>query len=240
MASDSRPQKVTVPMPKKKDQATQQRIRKVARQEFLKKGFMAANLRKIAERAEVSLSNLYTYYPNKDALFAAVLKPQIDKIEWVMEFCRDYRPASGQPFDDFDSEMQMMEKGLDYIYKYRRPLDLLLNRAQGSKLEHYTEHLVENYQDSVNRYLDSLEQKYEVRYLHRPSPFFLHSLCHFYLKTIAEMLDHHLTRDEMHRLFKEITIYSWHGMMGLLLGDDAKEISDLMLDQARQALEKES
>ena len=218
-------------MPRKKDQATARRICKAARQEFLKKGFMAANLRRIALKAEVSLSNLYTYYPSKDALLEAVLSPQLKKIEWMMNFYQDYRPEGGEVFDNFTSEMTTMEKGLDYIYKHRKSLDLLFNRAQGSTLEHYMEYLAERYEDNINRYLDVLEKQHDFDNLQRPSAFFLHSLCHFYLKTVAEMLDHQLSREEMQKLFKEITQYSWYGTLGLLLGDRGLEVSHFMLQQ---------
>ena len=52
-----------------------------AQAEFDLHGFGGTTMRKIAARAQVTLSNIYNYFKNKDEIFSAVLAPLLQKIE---------------------------------------------------------------------------------------------------------------------------------------------------------------
>jgi AcrR family transcriptional regulator len=59
-------------MPKLSDAAIGKRkeqIEDAARELFIRQGFHATSMRDIAKGAEVSLGNLYNYYPTKEAIF---------------------------------------------------------------------------------------------------------------------------------------------------------------------------
>ena len=63
-------------MPKLSDEAIGKRkdqIEDAARELFIKQGFHATSMRDIAKGAEVSLGNLYNYYPTKDAIFESLI-----------------------------------------------------------------------------------------------------------------------------------------------------------------------
>ena len=56
----------------------------VARQVFLKKGYVKASMRDIAKGAGIGVSNLYNYFKGKDELFRYVVMPLINEMERMM------------------------------------------------------------------------------------------------------------------------------------------------------------
>lgn len=62
-----------------------------ALEEFSEKGYMGASLRKIAEKAGVTVGAIQTRYKSKDELFACLLKPFFDEIAALFQNTRaDY------------------------------------------------------------------------------------------------------------------------------------------------------
>lgn len=59
-----------------------------ARSEFLEKGYREASLRKIAERAGVTVGAIQIRYKTKDALFCSLLEPFLAEIEATFQATR--------------------------------------------------------------------------------------------------------------------------------------------------------
>lgn len=57
-----------------------------ATEEFLIKGFDAASMHNIAERAEVSKRTLYKYYPTKEVLYHALIDELLDQADETTNF----------------------------------------------------------------------------------------------------------------------------------------------------------
>ena len=57
---------------------TQQKILKIGKREFLEKGFKDASLRKIVAEAGFTKGAFYGYYPDKAALFEALVAEAAD------------------------------------------------------------------------------------------------------------------------------------------------------------------
>ncbi|WP_433688650.1 TetR/AcrR family transcriptional regulator [Micromonospora carbonacea] len=62
---------------------TRQRILTAAAHVFAEHGYAAGTTNRIAERARVSIGSLYQYFPNKDAILAALLVQHIDRGVWT-------------------------------------------------------------------------------------------------------------------------------------------------------------
>jgi AcrR family transcriptional regulator len=56
-------------------------IEDAARELFIKQGFHATSMRDISRRAEVSLGNLYNYYPTKEAIFESIIDQYLTVID---------------------------------------------------------------------------------------------------------------------------------------------------------------
>jgi AcrR family transcriptional regulator len=71
-------------MPKLTEAAIRTRMDKIeqsARELFIRQGFHATAMRDIAKRAEVSLGNLYNYYPTKEAIFESLIDGYVTVVD---------------------------------------------------------------------------------------------------------------------------------------------------------------
>lgn len=66
-------------VPSKKDIKTPDKIRQVARELFLEKGFSSVSIRDIAKKADVPISLIYHYYDNKVGLWKEVKRNLLEK-----------------------------------------------------------------------------------------------------------------------------------------------------------------
>lgn len=71
-------------------------IEDAAREFFIKQGFHATSMRDISRRAEVSLGNLYNYYPTKEAIFESIVDKYLTLID---EKLRDIFAEIDEPLE---------------------------------------------------------------------------------------------------------------------------------------------
>ena len=76
-----------------RDHSLDDKITASAMQEFLEKGYMGASLRKIAERAGVTVGAIQTRYKSKDELFTCLLEPFLADIDAVFKSTRAKGPS---------------------------------------------------------------------------------------------------------------------------------------------------
>ena len=70
-------------MPKLKDQVVrknQEAIEDAALRLFVRQGYFGTSIRDVATEAGVSVGNIYNYYPNKEALYASLIKRYSHKV----------------------------------------------------------------------------------------------------------------------------------------------------------------
>jgi AcrR family transcriptional regulator len=191
-------------------------ILKTAKSEFLRKGFRDANLREISKKARVPIGNLYNYFKDKDQLFREVLRPQMDAIQSALRAGRMRSPATDSGGACVDEQAwpraDDVGQGVGYLIAHRAELDLLVNKARGSSLEDFLEQVANDYQRACIEYFEDLAARNPVRSFKRPSEFFLHSLSHFYIKSVAEMLDHDLSDAELRDQVEELLCFTRKGL----------------------------
>ncbi|WP_305786967.1 TetR/AcrR family transcriptional regulator [Symbioplanes lichenis] len=73
---------------------TRERILTAAAHVFAEHGYAAGTTNRIAERARISIGSLYQYFPNKDAILAALLIQHIDRGAWAQADRLDLSPGS--------------------------------------------------------------------------------------------------------------------------------------------------
>ncbi|OWV06773.1 TetR family transcriptional regulator [Micromonospora wenchangensis] len=73
---------------------TRERILAAAAHVFSEYGYAAGTTNRIAERARVSIGSLYQYFPNKDAILAALLVRHIDRGTWTRADELDLSPGT--------------------------------------------------------------------------------------------------------------------------------------------------
>ena len=130
-----------------RDHSLDGKIITAARQEFMEKGYAGASLRKIAERAGVTVGAIQTRYRSKDELFLALIRPLIDEIEGLFQSTKaDYYSAVGTDLlEGLERSMRHESAAiLRVIFDHYDEAVLLLCRSAGSGLAHYFDQIVES------------------------------------------------------------------------------------------------
>lgn len=122
-----------------------EKITAAAMEEFSEKGFLGASLRKIAEKAGVTVGAIQIRYKSKDELFASLLKPFLDEIETTFQDTRAdyYFGADIEITEKLKMSMQHESRAiLQLIFEHYEEAVLLLYRSAGSSLEDYFDMIV--------------------------------------------------------------------------------------------------
>lgn len=128
-----------------RDHSLDERITDAARAEFLAKGYQGASLRKIAERAGVTVGAIQVRYASKDALFASLLQPFLEAVEATFRAVKAdyYREAECGLLAHLRQSMrQESETILHLLFDHYEEALLLLHRSGGSSLEGYFDGIV--------------------------------------------------------------------------------------------------
>jgi AcrR family transcriptional regulator len=118
-----------------------------ARTEFLEKGYQAASLRKIAEKAGVTVGAIQTRYKSKDELFGSLLKPFLDEVETLFQNTRVEYYADTDTDVLAGLKVSMRHESaaiLHLIFDHYDEAVLLLCRSGGSSLERYFDGIVQS------------------------------------------------------------------------------------------------
>jgi len=119
----------------------------VAREEFYQKGFQNASMRGIADKAGVSVSNIYNYFTSKEEIFYALTDGVFRSLDGLIKNMLTFR--EGKDFDD-EQFMQTFTELVpaavfSLIRQYRIELLLILKCSAGTK-----------YADVKNKLIDTL------------------------------------------------------------------------------------
>lgn len=130
-----------------RDHSLDDKITSAAMQEFMDKGYTGASLRKIAEKAGVTVGAIQTRYRSKDELFAGLLKPLLDDINALFQRTRAdyYACTSASLLENLKSSMRHESTAiLHLIFEHYEEAVLLLCRSAGSSLEHFFDGIVQS------------------------------------------------------------------------------------------------
>lgn len=192
-------------------------ILKVAREEFVDKGFKDTSMRTIAQKSEVGLSNIYNYFKNKDEIFKEVLSGLLYALEDIMEKHNcpegiDLYVANSKKY--VCSQIEMF---VDLIDNYKEDFRLLLFKSQGSQLENFREEWIGKQTVIGKEYMKILKEKYPLANVDI-SGFFIHTMSSWFISSISELVMHDLTHQELEQFITEYMSYSaagWKSVMNI-------------------------
>lgn len=184
-----------------------------AKAEFIEKGFQKTSMRSIAARSSVTLSNIYTYFKNKDVLFSSVLQPLINKIESGKQ-ALELHSKDGVD-DTVDEHFDIFNIVLDFLEENRTDLQLLLYKSRGSQLETYLSEFKKWYAH-INK-LGMMRELGEARFSDlNISDFVMDFVSSIYVDVIVKAMESDLERDELIEISHNITAYGHSGWKGLI------------------------
>lgn len=125
--------------------SVEKRLLTASRAIFLRKGFQKASMRDIARASGICLSNIYNYFPSKDALFCTIVRPAITTLEQMLRL----HPDTTEPGDSqtlaANAPERIIRDCTALLSKHRTQLKLLFFCAQGSSLDDYKERVSRQY-----------------------------------------------------------------------------------------------
>ncbi|MDC7125265.1 MAG: TetR/AcrR family transcriptional regulator [Spirochaetales bacterium] len=161
-----------------------------ARREFEEKGYADASIREIAWDANVSKSNIYNYFENKNILFTSVLEDTIKKIDNGLDLMEKGFKTKSQNNYNAEAQEDIMEKFMVFVFLYIRELKILLFKSAGSSLEKYKTQIIKKLAGILRLWFSNEAPEKEL-----PN-FFFKSIAGFYITTIEEIIAGDLTAKE--------------------------------------------
>ena len=197
--------------------ATQQKILEVGKREFLAKGFKDASLRKIVAEAGFTKGAFYGYYPDKAALFEALVSEAADGL------IEQFKAAQDAHFDLIPENKTSESRELstkyllhfvNYIYDYFEEFKLALCCSEGTKYEDYIHELVELEVSRTEKYYAILKEKGKIT--GRVSHDLHHMITSAYFTAVFETIVHDMSREQAIEYVEELAIFFNSGWEGLL------------------------
>jgi AcrR family transcriptional regulator len=139
-----------------------EKLLECAKEEFLAHGLEGASLRVIAENAGSSKGAIYIRFPDKDALFSALVAPIAE--EWLSYYDKGNQIteeliSKDQPQDMWSMSDEMFDELINHVFENREAFLLLIDKAAGSSYEHFLDKLVEEELRQSMVYLDGMRAK---------------------------------------------------------------------------------
>ncbi len=193
-------------------------ILEVARKSFLERGYRKTSMRSIAKEANVTLSNIYNYFKNKDEILEVILQPVLRDMEQMLARHNDPNYATTQWFEVEDvSEIEDFKEHVKFIINYREEFNLLFYKCSGSKYENIKEFFIDKYTESSRTYLQLMKDKYP-QINKEISDFFLHTTAAWWIQIVSEIVSHNLNEEEILQFLKEYMTFGtggWKRLMNL-------------------------
>lgn len=121
------------------------RIFQAASTIFYEKDFLNTKMKEIAEKAEIPVGLVYSYYKNKEELFDAIVKPVYKHLNQAI---REEEKEKGSALERFRTV------GEDYVYAMldqHKELVILMDKSQGTKHKHAKEMFIHLLEEHIQR-----------------------------------------------------------------------------------------
>jgi AcrR family transcriptional regulator len=196
---------------------TRQKLLDAGKKEFLAKGFKSASLRKIVKDAGFTLGAFYGYYPDKEALFGALVDPVAG------ELVRSFKAACDHHFDLFDTDKtsearelstEYLRQFLAFVYDNFDVFRLVLCRSDGTKYHDYVHRLVKIEIEQSELYVARLRELGRVE--GEVSPEVRHMLTDAYFNCVFETVVHNMNRKKAMGYVEQIARFFNSGWDSLL------------------------
>ncbi|MBN2039804.1 MAG: helix-turn-helix transcriptional regulator [Spirochaetes bacterium] len=186
-----------------------------SRKEFQEKGFAGANIRDIANKSNVSIGNIYNYFPNKDAIFHEIVKPTLTAIEKTIKIYSEMNYLDDDYQWSLEYHLKFVDQIANFLDSHRENLKLILFKSEKSKLGSFKEDFLEWYTELMNRNMAILKKEFPDE-INNISDFFIHTVTSFYLNVVIEILMHDLKLEEMQKNLRELMMFLYHGWDSLM------------------------
>lgn len=196
---------------------TQKKILEVGKKEFLKKGFKDASLRGIVKEAGFTQGAFYGYYPDKAALFDALVSEAADGLMNQFQSAQDAHYdliEEDKASESRDLSTDYLNYFINYIYDNFDAFKLVVCCADGTKYADYIHNLVEIEVAETENYYKELKKlgKVEGSVSHELH----HMITSAYFTAVFETVAHDMSREKAIEYVNELATFFNCGWEGLL------------------------
>ncbi len=198
---------------------TEERILECGKKEFLKKGFLGASLRQIVKEAGVTTGAFYGYYPNKEALFRALVEDHVDAMvnrtyESRHQFFDNGAMHQVETMGEIsDSEVEWMT---EYVYEHFDVFKLVVCHAHGTEFEDFIHRLSQPEVTATEQFVQTLKGLgYQIEPLDDQ---LVHILVSSFFSGFFEIVRHDMEVSKAKIFTKELKVFytaGWRRILGL-------------------------
>ena len=123
------------------DKSIDSRLLASAKAEFLRNGFLKAELKTICGSAEITTGAVYKRYKGKEELFCAVVRDTVNALERFLAERSDVdfsALSDRQIYDSWIMTFDAMQPMFKLLYRYRDTFYLLIDKAAGTRYEDFS------------------------------------------------------------------------------------------------------
>ena len=125
----------------------------------MEKEYKNASLRSIAQKAGITTETIYGYYPDKAALFGALVSEPANYLrEWYLLVQREFDafPAEYKEKQMHGYTNNALEEFTNYVYLHFYAFKLMVCHSAGTEYEHYIDSLLEIEIEHTRRFIDAM------------------------------------------------------------------------------------
>ncbi len=126
-------------------------------QEFFHNGFQKANMRRIADNANITVGNIYRYYHNKEELFNEILLPAQRAIDDLESFDQKLHVTR---IDSEEDVNQLVQYVINVLKPYTREVFIMIYNSEGTHYQKVKSQLEKLVVDKINDYYPRQFDKY--------------------------------------------------------------------------------
>ncbi len=184
----------------------------IAKQEFLENGFQKASLRTIATRANTTTGSIYTRFGDKEGLFSAIVDPTaVELLTIFTQIQESFHQLSKEQQRERVGEYSAhtVEDMFDVMYQHFTECKLLLEHAQGTKYESFTNRFIDIEEEYTRKYIELLgcrisedmKMSYDI----------IHMVTTAYFESFFEVVRHNVEKEKAKRYIKVLGQYHLAG-----------------------------
>ena len=200
-------------MPKDKT-ATNLKIIRCMKEEFLTYGYEKASLNRISANVGITTAGLYKHFKGKDDMFHYLVKDTLETFEAMKNDGSESMTGDVADFDPFGEEWT--KAMIDTIFSHYDGMRLLICCSGGSPYESFEEDLIDTETQANKQYAEILKKA--GRNVRKLTEMEWHILSTEYIHLVFEIVRHGLTKEEAYRhidFVKALLYPGWKEIFGM-------------------------
>lgn len=187
------------------------RILDAAIQEFYAYGYSSASMRRIAQSADMAVSNIYRYYDSKSQLFQVIVAPLVEQILQVMD---QFKNGTAQGISADENFLSELGKHVSqFAYDKKNPLLILFTRSYGSRYQNSRDIILQNFMRTIVQIAGMYGKK---TIMAADRQILARILATSMVDTFIEILKHTKNRKELERAIKKSIAFHVQGLAAFL------------------------